>query len=167
MKQMFSMLRNILAGLLVISAFSGCLKSATETCNANYDPCAFTAPASEIQAVQDYLTANNIQATQHCSGLFYRIDEMGTGATPNVCSNISVTYEGKLTNGTVFDAQNVPVVLNLSGVIPGWKDGIPLIKAGGRIYLYIPPSLGYGPYGSGPIPGNSVLVFRVELVAVQ
>jgi len=161
------MLRNILAGIMAMVIFSGCLKSASETCNANYDPCALKAPPSEIQAVQDYLAANNITAEQHCSGLFYHIDEMGTGATPNVCSNISVTYEGKLTNGTVFDSQGTPTVLNLSGVIPGWKDGIPLIKAGGRIYLYIPPSLAYGASGSGPIPGNAIIVFRVELVAVQ
>jgi FKBP-type peptidyl-prolyl cis-trans isomerase FkpA len=163
------MLKNFLFASLILFSFSGCLKSSgtTNQCTTNYDPCAMKAPASEIQAVQDYLTANSIAATQHCSGLFYRIDVAGTGATPTLCSNIAVTYEGKLTNGSVFDASSTPVALTLNQVITGWKDAIPLIKQGGRIYLYIPPSLGYGPAGNGPVPGNAILIFRVELVAVQ
>ena len=163
------MLKNFIVGMLIVTAFSGCLKSTPdETCNPNYDPCNIKAPGSEIQAVQDYLTANGItNATQHCSGLFYVIDNPGTGATANVCSDISVTYEGKLTNGNVFETKNSPTALNLSSVILGWKNGIPLIKAGGRIYLYIPPTLGYGSYTSASIPANSILIFRVELVAVH
>lgn len=164
------MLKNILIGFLALASFSSCLKSGDNTpkCNAaDYDSCAFKAPASEIQAVQDYLTANSITAEQHCSGLFYKIDVPGTGASANVCSDIVVTYEGKLTNGTVFDAATAPVIFNLSGVIPGWKNGIPLIKSGGRIYLYVPPSLAYGNTQVGPIPPNSILVFRIELVSVQ
>lgn len=164
------MLKNLLIGLVLIVSLGGCLKNKGNeiSCNATtYNPCALKAPASEIQAVQDYLTANNITATQHCSGLFYYIDVMGTGDTANVCSNIAVTYEGKLTNGTVFDSATTPVTFNLSQTIPGWMAGIPLIKTGGRIYLYVPPSLAYGSNAVGPIPPNSILVFRVELVAVQ
>jgi FKBP-type peptidyl-prolyl cis-trans isomerase FkpA len=164
---MKNMLKIVLTGFMIMTFFSGCLKSASETCNSNYDPCLVKAPASEIQAVQDYLTANGINATQHCSGLFYNIDVMGTGATANVCSDVRVTYEGKLTNGNVFDSKTIPANLNLSGVILGWKDGIPLIKAGGRIYLYIPPTLAYGNNSSASIPANSILIFRVELVSVQ
>lgn len=162
------MIRNIILGFLLIASFSGCLKSSEQTCNAgNYDPCALKAPASEIQAVQDYLTAHNIQATQHCSGLFYRVDMPGTGTAPNICSAVRVNYEGKLTNDTVFDSSTTPVNFNLTGVIPGWQKGIPLVKPGGRIYLYIPPSLAYGNNPNGPIPANSILVFRVDLIAVQ
>lgn len=162
------MFRFLLLTGWVIVVLTGCLKSNTiETCNANYDPCAVKAPAAEIQAVKDYLTASGITATQHCSGLFYTIDAMGTGAAPNVCSDISVTYEGKLTNGNVFDAKSSPISFNLSGVITGWKNSIPLIKSGGRIYLYIPPSLAYGNAASASVPANSILVFRVELVSVR
>ena len=164
---MKTLFRNFALAGLIMLAFTGCLKSADQTCNPNFDPCLIKAPAAEIQAVQDYLTANGLQATQHCSGLFYRIDVMGTGATPNLCSDITVTYEGKLANGNVFDSRSTPATLNLSGVILGWKDGIPLIKAGGRIYLYIPPTLAYGSSSSASIPSNSILVFRVELVSVQ
>lgn len=162
------MIRNILAGFLILSVFTGCLKSETKTCAASdYDPCAVKAPLSEIQAVQNYLTANSITATQHCSGLFYKIDNPGSGATANICSNVRVTYEGKLTNGTVFDSTSTVRGFNLTGVIQGWQNGIPLIKPGGRIHLYIPPTLGYGAQPYGPIPGNSILVFRVDLVSVQ
>ncbi|MFL5772978.1 MAG: FKBP-type peptidyl-prolyl cis-trans isomerase [Flavisolibacter sp.] len=162
------MLRNFVVAVVILSSFSGCLKSTpNETCNPNYDPCNIKAPASEIQAVQNYLTANGLTATQHCSGMFYTIDNPGTGATANVCSDISVTYEGKLTNGNVFETKSTPIALNLSSVILGWKNGIPLIKEGGRIYLYIPPTLGYGSSSSASIPANSILIFRVELVSVH
>ena len=164
------MLKQIIAGFLLVSVLAGCLKDAEQAppCNpSSYDTCAIKAPAAEIQAVRDYLTANNITATEHCSGIFYAIDVLGTGTQATVCSNIAVTYQGKLVNGTVFDEAATPVSFGLSGVIPGWKNGIPLIKPGGRIYLFIPPSLGYGSAPYGPIPGNSILIFRVELIAVQ
>jgi FKBP-type peptidyl-prolyl cis-trans isomerase FkpA len=165
------MLKKLLSGIIVIgvlSVMSGCLKSSTVQADpCAYDTCAFKAPATEIQAVQNYLTANNITATQHCSGLFYRIDVPGTGATPDVCSTVTVTYEGKLTDGTVFNTATTPVSFSLSQVIPGWRNGLPKVNAGGRIYLYIPPSLGYGATQAGSIPPNSILVFRIELIAVQ
>lgn len=159
------MLKNILFAVIVIASFSGCSKKSNNSCT--YDPCAVKAPASEIQAVQNYLTTNGITAIQACSGLFYRIDTDGTGANPASCSNISVTYEGKLTNGTVFDSASTPISFNLSQVITGWRDGLPLVKAGGTIYLYIPPTLGYGSQQAGSIPPNSILIFKVNLVSVQ
>ena len=161
------MLKKIIYGFLIIASFSGCLKNSEMENPCNYDPCAFQAPASEIQAVQDYLAANNINATEHCSGLFYAIETAGTGAAPGVCSNITVNYEGRLTNGNLFDASTAPITFNLSQVISGWKNGLPLVKAGGRINLYIPPSLAYGNTNQGSIPPNSILVFKVDLIAVQ
>jgi len=143
--------------------FNSCLKK-TEC---GYDACDFVAPSSEIQAVQSYLTSNSIVATQHCSGLFYTIDNAGTGKAPGACSGITITYQGKLTNGTVFDQQTSPVSFSLSGLISGWKNGVPQIKEGGRIHLYIPPSLGYGSQQTGTIPPNSILIFDITLVAVQ
>lgn len=161
------MLRKMIFGFLVIASFSGCLKKSDIADPCDYDPCDFQAPASEIQQVEDYLATNSITAIQHCSGLFYNVEVAGTGATPGVCSNITVNYEGRLTNGTLFDASTNPVTFNLSQVINGWKNGLPLVKAGGTINLYIPPTLGYGSYDQGSIPPNSILVFRVELIAVQ
>lgn len=160
------MINRLIFSLLVVFGMTGCLKNGvTDPCD--YDPCASPAPASEIAAVQAYLTSNNITAVQHCSGLFYTIDAPGTGATPQTCSFVTVTYEGRLTNGTVFDATNQPVTFNLSEVIRGWRNGLPQLKSGGRIHLYVPPSLGYGGNANGVIPANSILIFRVDLLNVQ
>src|SRR4051794_41180747 len=127
------MLKKILSACMVLVLFGGCVKNTTTgyVCDTNYNACSFQAPAAEVQAVQNYLTANSITATQHCSGLFYTIDQPGTGAKPTVCSNITVTYEGRLTDGTVFDSTSVARPLSLDQVILGWKNAIPLISAGG------------------------------------
>jgi len=134
-----------------------------------YDSCAIKAPAAEIQSVQNYLTTNSITATQHCSGLFYRVENAGTGVAPDACSYVTVKYVGKLTNGTTFDqTQGTNTYSNyLSNLIRGWTNGVPYVKTGGRIHLYIPPSLGYGSQASGPIPANSILIFEIDLINVQ
>jgi FKBP-type peptidyl-prolyl cis-trans isomerase FkpA len=162
------MLKKFLLGLILIASLSGCLKSSEGTYTCTYDPCGRKAPASEITAVQNYLSSKSItNAIQHCSGLFYVIENPGTGQNPSVCSNIGVTYEGKLADGTVFDATTSEVAFNLGQVITGWQNALPLIKAGGRIHIYIPPSLAYGSSGAGTIPPNSILEFTVDLIHVQ
>jgi FKBP-type peptidyl-prolyl cis-trans isomerase FkpA len=153
----------------IVGFFSGCMKNSDSEQKCNYDPCAYKVPATEIQALKDTLAKYNITATEHCSGLFYAIDNPGTGAVPTACSNVAVKYKGTFTNGTVFDETDPGEVISLplSGVILGWTNGIPLIKTGGKVRLYIPPSLGYGKDDYRGIPGNSILFFDVELVAVQ
>lgn len=133
----------------------------------DYNDCGFVAPASEIQAVKDYLSANSISAVQHCSGLFYKIEAQGTGNYPDGCSTVSAAYIGKLTNGSVFDQSATPIRFGLQEVIKGWTNGVPLIKEGGRIILYIPPSLGYGSRSAGSIPPNSILIFDIALADVE
>jgi FKBP-type peptidyl-prolyl cis-trans isomerase FkpA len=131
-----------------------------------------TAPASEVAAVQTYLTNNSITADQHPNGLFYKIHQAGSGEVPGACSVVTVKYKGSLTNGSGFDSSyksnpnGVPFTLG-DRLISGWQLGVPLIKKGGSITLYIPPSLGYGATGSGPIPPNAILVFNIDLVDVQ
>jgi FKBP-type peptidyl-prolyl cis-trans isomerase FkpA len=161
------MFKKLIYGFLVMASLTGCLKNSDVANPCDYDPCEFPASDTEIQQVQAYLTANNITATQHCSGLFYNIEIPGSGPAPEVCSNITVNYEGRLVDGTVFDASSSAVSFNLSQVINGWKNGLPLVKEGGRINLYIPPSLGYGSTAYGNIPANSILIFKVELIDVQ
>jgi FKBP-type peptidyl-prolyl cis-trans isomerase FkpA len=156
-------LKKVLFGFLIVASFNSCLKG-NSNYECNYDPCAYKAPASEIQAVKDYLDQHNITATQHCSGLFYTIDNSGPGTTPQACGGVRATYVGKLTDGTQFDANTADFMLN--SVIMGWTDGIPLIKKGGSIHLYIPPSLGYGSRSVGNIPANSILIFDVTLDTV-
>lgn len=156
------MVKKFCLGLMVVIFFGGCAKD--EVCN--YDECAVKAPPSEIQSVRDYLGSQGISnAAEHCSGLLYVVDDPGTGKRPNNCSAVSVTYKGTLTNGNTFDQRTAG--FELDGVITGWTNGIPLIKEGGKIRLYIPPSLGYGNRQNGSIPANSILIFEVTLHSVQ
>lgn len=80
-------------------------------------------------------------------------------------------YTGTLEDGTVFDSSTdgdpVPFEIGTGSVIPGWDEGIPGMKVGGKRTLVIPPDLAYGPDGSGPIPPNATLTFEVELIDVE
>lgn len=124
------------------------------------------ASAAEIAVIQNYLTANSLTATQHSSGIFYSISSEGSGDSPNLCSSITVKYKGMLLNGSVFDESTTNVSFPLINLIVGWQKGLPLITKGGRIRLYIPPSLGYGSASQSGIPGNSTLIFDIDLVGV-
>lgn len=155
-------------------ALSGCLKTDEIEQGCTYDECALKAPAAEIQSVKSYLLQNGITATEHCSGLFYAIDSVGTGVSPNACALVTFRYKGMLTNGTVFDSTNTPTrPAQLGNYVRGFVNGLPQIKSGGGIRLYIPPTLGYGAQdrtdgnGNIVIPANSVLVFEVKLDGVQ
>lgn len=150
--------------LLALFLVSGCLKSNDTSCD--YDACALKAPDAEIAAVKSYIDSMGITATQHCSGLFYKIETPGTGATPDACDYVGVTYKGMFTNGAVFDSSSTGIALSLSKVIRGWTNGVPLLKEGGKITLYIPPSLGYGSQNYQTIPGNSILIFDISLLKV-
>lgn len=123
--------------------------------------------AAEVASLQAYLTANSLPATQHPDGFFYRIIAQGAGATPNLASSVTVKYTGTLTNGTVFDQNNVGATFLLSQLILGWRKGLPLIQKGGSIILYLPPSLGYGCSSIGVIPPASNLIFVIDLINVQ
>ena len=161
-------MRHILSSAFLFFVLSGCLKNEATVNPCTYDECALKAPANEIQDVQTYLDTSGItNATKHCSGLFYRVATPGSGKTPNVCSTVSAFYTGRFTNGTVFDqTTTTPINFPLNGVIEGWKKGVPLIKEGGKIFLYIPPTLAYGSSGRSGIPPNSILIFEIDLQSV-
>ena len=139
----------------------------------SFDACATVAPVAEIQNVQDYLNNHTLFALQHCSGLFYRIENPGTGTPPNACSNIGITYNTYFFSGASLEQQTSPIGISLGSTIRAWRIAMPLIKAGGRIVFYVPPSLAYGAQdvrdqnGNIVIPANSYLVFEVNLVSVQ
>ncbi len=152
--------------LFVMVLIASCKKKDNESI-CSYDPCALKAPDTEVQQIQAYLTANNITAVRHCSGLYYLVSDTGIGARPTGCSAVAVTYKGSLTNGNVFDKATTPVSFSLVTLIEGWKIGIPLVKSGGKIKLIIPPSLGYGPTANQGIPANSILVFDIDLLDVR
>jgi FKBP-type peptidyl-prolyl cis-trans isomerase FkpA len=143
-------------------------------CNKDENNCPFsddpvTVPASEITALEDYLASKGItNAIKDPRGFYYFITTAGSGTTAGVCNRIAVNYVGKLTNDTIFDqTTGTPVTFFLGEVIPGWVKGIPLIKPGGKITLYLPPSLAYGGATVPGIPPNSILIFDVELLNVQ
>ncbi len=97
---------------------------------------------------------------------------VGTGEMAVAGSNITVNYVGSFTDGKIFDssiARGTPFtfILGAGQVIPGWDQGIVGMKVGGKRVLIVPPELGYGSADYGPIPGNSTLVFQIELLNVQ
>ena len=124
--------------------------------------------SAEIASLQAYLSSHNItNATLDPGGFYYYITVMGTGANPTPASIVTFKYTGKLENGTVFEDNQAGVTYQLSQLILGFQKGMPLIKKGGYITLYLPPSLGYGCNQAGAIPPGSNLIFNVELINVQ
>ncbi len=100
------------------------------------------------------------------------IDErVGTGPVANTGDQLSMNYKGTLTNGKVFDQSygRAPFDFQLGAgkVIEGWDKGILGMKVGGKRKLVIPPGMGYGASGQGPIPPNATLIFEVELLSVN
>lgn len=108
------------------------------------------------------LGVNLAGSMKTASGLYYRDIRVGAGATLVAGTRVTAKYTGALANGTVFDAGTYPFTLGAAQVIQGWDEGLVGMKVGGSRQLVIPPALGYGPTGSGPIPPNAVLVFTVE-----
>ena len=162
MKNWFYVSAFLIVGLAACKKDEGCKSTAPTT----------VASAAESTNLQNYLTANNITATQK-NGMYYTISTQGSGTSPNLCSTITVDYVGNLINNTTdgaqFDASqpNKPLVTSLNNLIAGWQVVLPLVKAGGTVTLYIPPSLGYGSQASGPIPANSYLKFLITVKSVQ
>lgn len=129
--------------------------------------------AENMEKGTDYLLENmkkeGVKTT--ASGLQYRVINEGTILKwPDPHCRVKVHYEGRFIDGTVFDSsyeRGEPVVFGLDQVIPGWSEGLRLMKPGSKYEFTIPPALGYGKAGyPGIIPPNSVLIFTVELVDI-
>src|SRR5262249_32459615 len=89
---------------------------------------------------------------------------------PTVDSIVTVNYEGRLIDGSVFDssyARNEPISFPLKGVIQGWQEGVPMMHVGETWEFAIPSDLAYGPATAGPIPGGSTLLFKIDLLSMQ
>lgn len=120
----------------------------------------------------DFLTENakaeGVVVTK--SGLQYKVIQEGTGKQPSVHDRVKCQYEGRLTNGHKFDSsydRGKPAVFILNQVIPGWTEGLQLMKEGAVYEFYIPYQLAYGPNGiPGMIPQFATLIFKVELQKV-
>lgn len=105
------------------------------------------------------------------SGLYVREDKRGTGAEARSGSTVRVAYTGSLADGTVFDSSEgkdpIEFPLGTGAVIQAWDEGVAGMRVGGRRTIVVPAALGYGAAGVPGIPGNAVLVFRMELVGAK
>ena len=124
--------------------------------------------AAEADALKEF--TEGAQKTE--SGLMYLIEVEGQGSKPSKGDSVQVHYELKLTSGVVVDSsfqrgQPISINIGVGQVIPGWDEGIMLLKEGSKATLVVPSDLGYGPSGAGGvIPPNATLIFKVQLVKV-
>jgi FKBP-type peptidyl-prolyl cis-trans isomerase FkpA len=124
-------------------------------------------PQTEADIIA-YIEANNLNATRTSSGLYYVIDNEGSGSRPTSTSNVTVAYKGYFLDGGTFDqSSDSGISFGLNQVIPGWTEGIQLFKEGGEGMLLIPYNLGYGLNGRPSIPGGAVLLFDIQLISVN
>ncbi|MCK3658145.1 peptidylprolyl isomerase [Pasteurellaceae bacterium Pebbles2] len=118
--------------------------------------------------VAEFKKKDGVKETK--SGLLYRIEKAGEGDTIKATDIVKVHYTGKLPDGTVFDTsltRGKPAEFALNQVIPGWTEGLQLVKKGAKMELVIPPALAYGEQDLGTIPANSTLYFEVEVLDVK
>lgn len=137
-------------------------------CQKKADPALLAASAVNAKAFMDK-TAKEAGVLKLPSGVLYKVERAGptTGRSPGPRDDVKVHYEGKLVSGEVFDSsyeRGAPAVMNLGGLIPAWQEALVKMKPGDSWLLYVPPELGYGEDGAGPIPPNSVLIFKIELI---
>lgn len=121
-----------------------------------------------VKFLADNAKKKDVKTT--ASGLQYKVVTPGAGKSPKATDVVEVNYEGKLIDGTVFDSsyeRGEPIEFPLNQVIPGWTEGLQLMKEGGKYEFYIPSELAYGELGNQGIDPNSTLIFTVELLAVK
>ncbi|TDW50323.1 FKBP-type peptidyl-prolyl isomerase-like protein [Flavobacterium sp. 270] len=144
---------------LIFTLFISCSKN--EIDNTDY-------VAKNETEITTYIADNKLNAQKTGTGLYYVINEPGTGKQPSANSNVTVAYKGYYTNKSVFDQSNAAgISFNLQRVIKGWTEGIPYFKEGGSGILLVPAHLGYGNDDDKGIPGGSVLIFEIKLISVN
>jgi len=153
------MKRYLLLLVLVIAGMSACQKVQTTTQ-------AKDQAVIDDRKIQDYIKANNITATKDATtGVYYHIINEGTDPKPNALSTVKVTYTYGYLNGMSIGETN-GVQAKVGAFVAGLQVGIPKIGTGGRILLIVPSGQAYGPGEVNGIPGNSVLVYTLDLDGV-
>ena len=129
--------------------------------------------AQEAAAAADKALSDLVAGFERTdSGLYYRMDTVGSGPRPSKGQNVKVHYTGMLTDGSIFDSSvqrgtPIAIAIGVGQVIEGWDEGIMLLNEGSKARFVIPSHLGYGSRGAGGvIPPNATLIFDVELVKV-
>jgi len=129
--------------------------------------------SSNLAKGEACLKENSAKSGVHTtpSGLQYKVITEGHGKSAKATDTVLVHYRGTTIDGTEFDSsykRNEPISFPLNGVIPGWTEGVQLMKEGGKMQLFIPSNLAYGSRGAGGvIPPDSTLIFDIELLKVQ
>lgn len=175
-------LKSFALGALAVASAAGLGACASKSASEKADSDSTAAVAEQAAAPVDSLAAifadparKSDVATDSTyavteSGLRYIIAKQGTGKSPIAEDVVKVHYTGRLTDGTIFDssvARGEPATFPLNRVIPGWTEGLQLMKEGGEAIFYIPANLGYGPTGAPPvIPPNADLIFEVSLISI-
>jgi len=157
----------ISVGLAAALLLAGCGKEDQTTSTSGTN-----APGSTPRAAAAATNGQTNGWTTTASGLKYQVLKRGTGeVSPKAANIVKVHYHGTLLNGTVFDSsveRGEPATFPLNRVIPGWTEGLQLMKVGDKFKFEIPPNLAYGSASPSPkIPANSTLVFEVELLEIQ
>lgn len=139
--------------------------------NAKLDS-AYTIPEENLVEGKAFLKENATREGIHIteSGLQYEIITEGSGPKPGPEDTVNVHYEGMFIDGEVFDSsfeRGNPTAFPLPMVIAGWREGLQLMPVGSIYKFYVPSHLAYGPRRTGPIPPNSVLIFRISLLGIQ
>lgn len=142
------------AAVLIMIVFSSCEKKVNQD-------------QVDQDIILQYIADHNLNAIEGEQGLYYVVNNEGTGDPCTSSSKVKATYKGYLTNGNIFDQGTIDNFF-LSNAIVGWQIGIPKFKEGGDGILLIPSKIGYGSSGSasGSIPPNAVIIFEVELIKV-
>jgi len=155
--------------LLALAAASAALALATSACSQPVQPKA----APQVNPTE-FLAQNALEPGVKIlpSGLQYKVVKSGPagGRHPTLEDQVTVNYAAILPDGTVIDSSYTdgqPATFPLRGLVPAWEQALPLMVPGDEWLLWAPPALAYGPEGKGPVPPNSVLHFRIELVRVN
>lgn len=131
--------------------------------------CSKVDTGQNLKAGESFLAENRTKegVATTPSGLQYQVLNEGSGRKPIATDSVTVNYKGSLIDGKVFDSGE-KITFPLNGVIPGWTEGLQLMKEGAKYRFFIPSSLAYGESGEARvIPPNAALIFEVELVNVN
>lgn len=120
---------------------------------------------ADEKTIVDYMKDNGLTGIRTDSGVYVVINDPGAGTACGSASTVEVAYTGYYTNHIIFDS-SPSSTFSLNAVIKGWQEGIPYFREGGSGILLIPSAMAYGTQGKGSIPGNTVLIFNVELIDV-
>jgi FKBP-type peptidyl-prolyl cis-trans isomerase len=119
------------------------------------------------KTIQSYIQKNSLSLKKTASGLYKKRILTGEGQLIHYTDSVSITYQGKLLNGQIFDDQKSPQIMAIRDLIAGWKEVLIGARKGDEWMMIIPPQLGYGQNKLDDIPVNSVLVFKMKIVDVK